>query len=341
MLLPAAIFGLGTVGNAVVVGSTGAVGTLAGGWRYDVASSIATVSPASGQYGMRVTIDSTALRGYGLSVVSASLVGLSAQIWQQSDTSVVVAAANGPLSQTQGAVVFTADTGATVSRSNSWTYIVPGTISEVSPTTGYGDTQVTILGMELCGGGSNVVNVTLAGFAADSVSATLCSGRVVVTARDLGANVTGDDVVLISNTGAIVSQVSGWTYVSSGSISSVVPNAGQVGDTVTINGTGLLSGGSSVLFVTLAGVRALVLEPPSDTMVVATVVTAGSGTGDVVITGSTGAVVRLVGGWSYSTVSSVAPNSGQRGTIVTISGYALFGRGSNIPSQPHVGAAGG
>ena len=195
------------MGNAVVVGSTGAVGTLAGGWRYDVASSIATVSPASGQYGMRVTIDSTALRGYGLSVVSASLVGLSAQIWQQSDTSVVVAAANGPLSQTQGAVVFTADTGATVSRSNSWTYIVPGTISEVSPTTGYGDTQVTILGMELCGGGSNVVNVTLAGFAADSVSATLCSGRVVVTARDLGANVTGDDVVLISNTGAIVNQV--------------------------------------------------------------------------------------------------------------------------------------
>jgi mucin-19 len=316
-------------GHVVVIGSTGATATLLGGWQYGTEGSIVTVTPSSGQVGTRVTISGTALRGYGGQVVSASLVGVAGIVRNESDTSVIVEAADGPGTNTQGPVVLTADSGAVVTAANSFTYLTPGFITDVSPSSGVAGTVVTILGVALCGGGNFVQNVSLAGFGAIVSSGSSC-GRVVVTSVDYGANV-GGAVLLTADTGAVVSRANSWTYISSGNISSVSPTAGQVGNTVTIFGSRLFGGGTGVSSVTLAGVGAIV-QSATDNQVVVTVVALGSGRGDVVVTGNGGAVVRLVDGWAYSAIDSVTPASGQRGTIVTIRGFALFGGGQNISS---------
>ena len=60
-------------------------------------------------------------------------------------------------------------------------------------------TVLTIIGVDLCGGGKKVVKVTLATLEAKISDNSKC-GIVVVEARDFGAAVAGD-VVLTSETG--------------------------------------------------------------------------------------------------------------------------------------------
>ena len=55
------------------------------------------------------------------------------------------------------------------------------------------------------------------------------------------------------------------------------------------------------------------------------------GAGDIIITGSTGVVTRQIDGWFYSLIESVSPASGQRGTIVTISGQAMLANRDEVP----------
>jgi hypothetical protein len=99
--------------------------------------------------------------------------------------------------------VLTANTGAVVRATSAWFYQVRGTIQTVNPTSGAGGTEVVISGTDLCGNGTEIVNVTLAGFAATIVT-SLCGSFIRVTARNYGAPITGD-VVLIADTGAQVS----------------------------------------------------------------------------------------------------------------------------------------
>ena len=67
-----------------------------------------------------VTINGTALRGYGASVASVNLASYAAVVVRESDTSVVVAAASGPLLQSTGAVIVTGSNGVIVTQGNVW-----------------------------------------------------------------------------------------------------------------------------------------------------------------------------------------------------------------------------
>jgi hypothetical protein len=82
---------------------------------------------------------------------------------------------------------------------NAWTYRPLGSIESVQPRTGRVGTIVTIFGFSLCGGGTSVAEVLLAGFAA-TIRGGDC-GQVLVEAQDFGANVQGA-VTVTSNTGA-------------------------------------------------------------------------------------------------------------------------------------------
>ena len=88
-----------------------------------------------------VTINGTALRGYGARVASVSLANYVAVVVRESDKSVVVAAASGPLSQSTDAVIVTGSNGATVTQGNAWTYLLPGPITDVSPSGGFAEQQ--------------------------------------------------------------------------------------------------------------------------------------------------------------------------------------------------------
>lgn len=182
--------------------------------------------------------------------------------------------------------------------------------------------------------------MSLAGYDAVINSARTTCTLVVATASDAGANITGA-VRIVADSGAIVSLNDSWTYITEGRIDSVVPAAGQSGSRVTIDGVGLFGGGSGVAFVSFAGVAAFVVSATDTRAVVQVLDPIINGTtlsapddlvGDVVITSDTGVFLRVVDGWVYSSVGSVVPASGQRGTIVTIRGTALFAGGTTVSS---------
>ena len=77
----------------------------------------------------------------------------------------------------------------------------------------------------MLGGGAEASSVTLAGEAAFISSSTATKVEIIAVS---GAAGTGD-VVITSNTGAVVTSVNGFTYTTAGVIATVTPNFGQVG----------------------------------------------------------------------------------------------------------------
>jgi hypothetical protein len=327
-------------GDVVLTADTGAVVTGDVSFEYLTVPGIETVFPTSGHLGTLVTITGTDLRAGSSGVVDVKLVGRSvAEVKFENDTLIVVEASEGPEDEASGEVVVVTADAATITADDEWTYVDHGVVQSVVPSSGRVDTRVTIIGTGLCGGGDSIAAVELAGLDADMVDGSDC-GFVTVTANDKGEAVTGD-VVLTADTGARVTKVDGWSYIAEGEITSVTPNAGQADTVVTIAGTTLFGGGSSVSSVSFAGTAGFVLSS-TDEKVVAKPFAPDDGNdavGDVVLTSNTGVVVRLTNGWTYSQITEVSPAVGQRGTRITISGHALLAAGSSVASVSLVGVA--
>ena len=198
---------LAQIGDVVVTSNTGATATHLNGWQYGTAGSITTIVPANGQVGTFVTINGLFLKGYGASVASVTLCGFAASIMNQTDSWVVVEAGTGSVTATLGSVVITSSSGATTAKPNSFTYVVLGEITDVNPPSGAPGTRVTISGLNLCGGGASITNVTLGGFAATIATnpASSCA-RVIVIVIDYGLNTFGN-IVLTTNSHAIITSL--------------------------------------------------------------------------------------------------------------------------------------
>jgi len=141
-------------------------------------------------------------------------------------------------------------------------------------------------------------------------------------------------VTLVSDSGAIVTRISSWAYVTAGVITSVFPASGQIGTVVNITGTGLRSGSSSVTSVALGGVAGTILSE-SDTSIVVVAGRSSSGFADIVLFAQSGATVVGPQTWLYLTegrVASLSPSSGRQGTRVAIQGTNLLGGGARVVS---------
>lgn len=325
------VAGEGSSGDGAVelTANTGAVVSLAGGWSYRTAGRIASITPDNGQTGTRVTIEGSNLRGHGDSVTNVSLAGVAAEIVMQNDTVTVASAGQGPTDPETGDVILISSTGATVTQESGFSYLRPGQIQDVSPVSGVAGARVTIFGSRLCGGGQQVARVTLLGLEAQVLAGGTCN-RVTVVAADFGASATGD-VIIESDTGAVITGTDRFTYIADGNITQVTPSAGQDGTIVLIEGNRLLGGGTRAASVTFDGVAGFVHH--SNDSAVAARVFGGppdGSRGDIVVTSDTGVSVRRVNGWTYSGISSISPNSGQRGTVVTIRGTALLASGTDV-----------
>jgi hypothetical protein len=135
--------------------------------------------------------------------------------------------------------------------------------------------MVTIRGSNLLGGAPELSSVTLNGRTTVLVSQ---NDTMVIVAASSGAGAEGlGDVVLQGTTGATTISVNAWTYLVAGSISTVAPGSGQGGTRVTIAGSRLLGGGTSVLSVTLAGTAAASIGFFNDTVVEAVAAVASQG----------------------------------------------------------------
>merc|ERR1711881_286588 len=123
---------------------------------------ITSIAPTTGQSGTLVTIDGEGLYNGASAITSVTLCGVNAQILNESDTSVVVVVSAGPLRELVGDVVLTANSGAEITLTDGFKYLDAPAIFQVSPESGRGGASVTIFG-SLCGGGSDISEVYLAG----------------------------------------------------------------------------------------------------------------------------------------------------------------------------------
>jgi hypothetical protein len=235
-------------------------------------------------------------------------------------------------------VAMVADSGATVSAADAWSYNPSGRIVSAAPASGQVGTQVVIEGFSLKCSGDNVSEASIAGVAAEVISET--DTQVVIVAGNASAGAA--DIVLTSTGGGTVTLESGFTYLAAGEIDQVIPNSGQIGTRVAINGTNLLGGGSAVGAVTVGGVTVAEVLSATNTVVEVVLAAADAGAADVQIVSDSGSTVTATAGFTYLTpseIESVAPESGQEGTTVTITGSNLRGGGDAIVAVALAGVA--
>ena len=179
--------------------------------------------------------------GGGDKTVSVTLANVAATIKSESNTQVVVQVKDSTAAK--GDVVLTADSGATVtSASDAWTYVTNGVIAKVEPNAGQERSPVTITGTRLLGGGKSAAKVLLAGLEAEVDTST--ASKVTVFAARSPKTQKGD-IIIVSDSGAVVTAKDVWTYFEPGVIKSVAPATGQFKTIVTIVGERLLASGKS------------------------------------------------------------------------------------------------
>ena len=218
-------------------------------------------------------------------------------------------------------------------QTNGFTYLPEGSIYSVLPGEGQKGTRVSISGERLLGGGTNIMSVTVGGVSTYVEGFSDLNINISVAANINAASYPfSADIVIISNTGAIVTRYQGFSFVRPGQITAVSPARGQYGTVVTINGVDLLQRSLDVSSVLLAGVEAVILETPNNTYIQ---VKAGTGslmtdrvsvilTSGAMITSNTLQFEYIAAG----DITLVSPSNGTVGTVVNIYGTNLQGGGT-------------
>jgi hypothetical protein len=311
--------------DIIVTSNTGARTVLPGGWLQLQRGDILDTSLDEGQLDSVLRISGDRLLGGGDSIVSVTIVGIAAEIVNQTNSDVYVIVAHGTAGQ--GDIVMIANTGARIVEINGFVLLELGEITAVEPSSGQLGTVVTIDGARLFGGGDNLRRVTLAGERAPIVG----QSNTLVTVTAPTATAKTGNVVLTANTGATVTLTNGWTFLETGVINNVTPTRGVRGTRVVISGA-RLGGGGSVDTVMMAGFDALIASA-SDNEIHVILKPGSAGLGDVVLTADTGAVVTAANAFSYleyGAADEPSPAAGQTGTRVTLCGTGILGGGAQF-----------
>jgi hypothetical protein len=305
----------------VTVTVSGQSGSLTSGFTYVVIPTVSSVTPNSGS-----TAGGTAATITGTNFATGATVTFGGT----AATNVVVVNSTSITATTPayaaGAVTVTVTVnGQGGSLTNGFTYVVPPTVSSVSPNSGStaGGTAVTITGTNFATGAT----VTFGGTAATNVVVVNSTSITATTPAGSAGAVT----VTVTLSGQSGSLTSGFTYVVIPTVSNVSPNGGSTagGTAVTITGTNFAAGAT----VTFGGTAATNVVVVNSTSLTATTPAqaAGAVTVTVTVNGQSGS---LTNGFIYTvppTVSSVSPNSGSTagGTAVTITG-TNFAAGATV-----------
>ena len=328
----------GQLGNVILTADTGAFVTGNNAWTQLQQGIISSIHPSTGQFGTIVTIAGQRLFGGGASVANVTLGTLDVTILTSSNSQIIVEV---PQTALVGVVdlTVTSISGSIVYSLGSWTFAAAGQVSSVVPSNGQVGTIVTISGTKLRGSGVAVASVTLAGVHANITSES--DSQVIVVAQDTGYTGAGD-VILVADSGAIVTGLSAWTYLVRGQITNVSPAIGQYGTIVTIQGSHLRGGASNVASVWFGTLSAFAITSESDSKVVAVAPISSAGIVAITLISNSGSIVTQAGSFTFNptgVVNSIAPTFGQYGTSVTISGSNLLGAGQFLSSVTLAGAA--
>jgi len=297
-------------------------GSLANGYTYVVVPTVSSVSPNNG-----TTAGGTAVTITGTNFAAGATVAFGSN----AATNVVVVSGTQITATTPahaaGAVTVTVTVnGQNGSLASGFTYVVPPTVTSVSPNTGTtaGGTAVTITG-------TNFVAGATVAFGSNAATNVIVVSSTQITATTPAGN-AGGVTVTVTNPGVPGgSLANGYTYVVVPTVSSVSPNNGTTagGTAVTITGTNFAAGAT----VTIGGTAATNVVVVSGTQITATTPAhaAGAVTVTVTVNGQAG---NLANGFTYTgppTVGSVSPNNGPvaGGTAVTITG-TNFAAGATV-----------
>ncbi|MFM2182483.1 MAG: hypothetical protein RJB61_777, partial [Actinomycetota bacterium] len=289
------------------------------------APTITTIAPTTGSTagGTTVTITGTGFIA-GASVSFGSLAATNVTV--VSNTSITAVS---PASSTAGIVSVSVTTSGGTSNGANFTYTAPTpTVTALSPATGS-----TV--------GGTIVQVTGTGFLANSTvafgTATVPAGNVTVNSQTsitvtspavLAAGVVNVTVTTAGGTSATGGQGDNYTYTAPvPAITSLSPTSGTTsgGTTVTINGTGFLTG-ATVRFGATAATGVVVVNPTTITAVSPATLTAGVVNVTVTTAGGTSLTAATTDDYTYvaptPTITAISPTSGPTagGTSVTITG---------------------
>ncbi len=193
-------------------------------------------------------------------------------------------------------------------------------VSSVSPTIGPIGTSVTVTGTNF-GATQGTSNVWFNGVPATSIT-SWSSGQIVALVPSAATSGTATVIVTVNN---IPSEGSQTFTVINPIITSLVPPAGEVGGTISVNGSGFGETQNGV--VSINGVTASV-QSWSDALVEVTVPSTTSGP----LTVSNDGVISNAITFTVSSavaITSISPSSGVVGTPVTISGSGFGATQSN------------
>ena len=316
--------GTGTVDvTATTPNGTSALNAPSDQYTYNAPPTVTSVSPNNGPPSgtNTVTVNGTGFVSGSTTVDFGTSAGTSVSVGGSGDSlSVVVPAGSGTVSVT----VITTSGGSSAPLADAYTYNAPPTVTGVSPNNGpqAGTNTVTVTGTGFVPGSttvdfgtSNPGSAVVVGGSGDSLTVVAPSGTGTVDVTATTPN----------GTSALNAPSDQYTYNAPPTVTSVSPNNGPPSgtNTVTVNGTGFVSGSTTVDFGTSAGTSVSV-GGSGDSLSV--VVPAGSGTVSVtVITTSGGSSAPLADAYTYNappTVTGVSPNNGpQAGTnTVTVTG---------------------
>ncbi|MGA9811443.1 MAG: IPT/TIG domain-containing protein, partial [Terriglobales bacterium] len=307
-------------------------GTLAGGYTYaapHAAPTVTAITPNSGTIngGTAVTITGTGfLAGASVKLGGTSAAGVTI-VSATSITATTPAHAAGAVS-----IVVTNTDAQIGTLTNGYTYIDPSspapTITVISPVSGTinGGTAIAITGTGFLAGAT----VKLGGTSATSV--TVVNGNAITATTP--AHAAGAVSIVVTNADTkSATLTNGYTYSGPNpapTVTAITPNSGSTagGTTVTITGTGFLTGAA----VKLGGTSATSVAVVNSTSITASTPAHAAGAVSVQVTNTDAQSGTLSNGFTYTapnpapTVTAITPNSGSTagGTAVTITGTGFL-----------------
>lgn len=235
-------------------------------------------------------------------------------------------------------------------------YMLPGSITSITPSSGQEGTEVTIIGTNLIGLGGLGIELDTVSFG--NVPATIISSSQTQVIARVSSGPSGSTFVSLNSTqysnensapleGPYTISTGLWTQLEDGAITKLVPPAGQQNSTLYICGERLRGGGSIITNVSIANTQLTMFSNtvlnltnsglPSE-CITAVVPSSNVNEGTVNITSNTKAIVYTVPDllFQYANISSVSPNEGQEYTYVTITGTHLLSGYDNLTVIPNV-----
>ena len=321
-----------TLRDITIEFSNNSVLRIANSWSYQPPVVINMIRPGlQGYFNTSIVLEGRNFQAGTVAVAFVTLAGIRTTIESQSNSQIRVRIAelrntsSGPI---VGPIVIISSQGATFILSNNFSY-VQVSIDGVDPQMGQRGTRVTVSGLGVLLGATNVSTFWLGNVEATVVGLNDTSITVSAAAFPMQTNLS--DVTYIMNTGAAVTIPNSWRYITPGEILSVTPTEGNMGTLVTITGNNLFGGGGQAETVILNSVPATEIVVNFDNLIQ---VLAGPSTimlapGNVQVISDTGAVTESTGASVVFTylepgrITALTPDEGQNGTRVQVRGMYL------------------